>query len=53
MRPASGRILPVIRLNRVDFPAPFGPMMPSASPSASSKLTASVTFSAPKDFDTS
>ncbi len=32
-RPA---ILPVIRLNSVDLPAPFGPMMPSASPSPKS-----------------
>ena len=30
--PLSGRSSPVIRLNSVDLPAPFGPMMPSASP---------------------
>ncbi len=34
MRPAFGRRLPVIRLNSVVLPAPFGPMMPSASPRA-------------------
>ena len=31
---------PVIRLNSVDLPAPFGPMMPSASPRATAKVDA-------------
>jgi hypothetical protein len=31
--PESGVRLPVIRLKSVDLPAPFGPMMPKASPS--------------------
>ena len=31
-RPASGAIVPVMMPNRVVLPAPFGPMMPSASP---------------------
>ena len=35
--PLSAAILPVIRLNSVDLPAPFGPMMPSASPSPTAK----------------
>ena len=38
MRPRSGRSMPVIRLNSVDLPAPFGPMMPSASPRASDEV---------------
>jgi hypothetical protein len=50
--PASAKKLPVIRLNNVDLPAPLGPMMPSACPAGTVKLTASVTFSAPKLFDT-
>src|SRR6202048_2665233 len=32
IRPRSGRSMPVTRLNRVDFPAPFGPITPRASP---------------------
>src|ERR1700751_544018 len=51
--PVSATRLPAIRLNMVDLPAPFGPMMPRASPSLTSKVTASATFSAPKLFDTS
>src|SRR4029077_17639476 len=47
--PPSGRMSPVIRLNNVDLPAPFGPMMPSASPGATSRLTPSTAFSEPND----
>ncbi len=45
--PASGRTSPVIRLNRVDLPAPFGPSTPRASPGAREKLRLSVTVSEP------
>src|SRR5215469_7839477 len=38
-RPAVGRRCPVIRLNSVDFPAPFGPMTAAISPSATAKWT--------------
>src|ERR1700728_423653 len=47
--PASGCNRPVIRLNNVDLPAPFGPMMPSASPRATSRLTPSTALSEPND----
>src|SRR5262249_4616905 len=47
--PASGRSSPVMRLNSVDLPAPFGPMMPSASPAATSRLTPSTALSEPND----
>src|SRR5882724_294395 len=46
-RPDSGRRSPVIRLNIVDLPAPFGPSTPSASPCASEKLRSSMTLSDP------
>ncbi len=52
MRPESASRLPVIRLNSVDLPAPFGPMMPKACPRGTSKVTPSVTFNAPNDFET-
>src|SRR6185295_2271405 len=45
----SGRSSPVMRLNSVDFPAPFGPIMPSASPRATSSATPSTAFSEPND----
>src|SRR5712692_1236553 len=51
-RPASGRTSPPIKLNNVVFPAPFGPRMPRVAPPATSKLTSSMTFSAPKLLDT-
>ena len=45
--PWSGCTLPVIRLNSVVLPAPFGPMMPRASPWPSAIDSPSVTRSAP------
>src|SRR5215472_5467171 len=47
-RPASGRTLPLTMPNSVVLPAPFGPMMPSASPSPSARSMASATTMAPK-----
>ena len=38
-RPAVGATSPVIRLNIVDLPAPFGPITPRASPSSTVRLT--------------
>src|SRR5271156_4250457 len=52
MRPAFAMRLPVIRLKRVDLPAPFGPMTPKASPRGTAKVTESETFKAPNDFET-
>src|SRR3984957_4780564 len=52
MRPACGSRLPVIRLKRVDLPAPFGPITPKASPRDTAKVTESETFKAPNDFET-
>ena len=39
-RPASGATVPAMMPNSVVLPAPFGPMMPSASPSASARSIA-------------
>src|SRR5271165_1258818 len=50
-RPASGRTVPVAMPNSVVLPAPFGPMMPSASPSASARSIRSATTTAPKRFE--
>ena len=47
MVPALGGVAPVISENSVVLPAPFGPMMPSASPSAIDSDTPSVTTSEP------
>jgi hypothetical protein len=38
-----------MRLNSVVLPAPFGPRMPSVSPSVTDSEIASVTLSAPYD----
>ena len=47
IRPPSGATSPVIRLNIVDLPAPFGPITPSASPSSTARVRLSVALSAP------
>src|SRR5438477_6521034 len=46
-RPASGAMAPLMMPNSVDLPAPFGPMIPSASPSASARSVPSATMMAP------
>ena len=46
-RPASGGWKPVIRSNSVDLPAPLGPMMPTISPSFTSKTTLALAVSPP------
>src|SRR5262249_41965031 len=43
--------MPVIRLNRVVLPAPFGPMMALRSPAMTRNDTSRVAFSPPKFFD--
>src|SRR5512143_1698057 len=48
--PPSGTSFPVIRLNRVVFPAPLGPMMALSSPFRTPKLTSWVTFKPPNAF---
>src|ERR1035437_1197074 len=50
-RPASGATVPAAMPNSVVLPAPFGPMMPSASPSASARSTLSATTTAPNRFE--
>src|SRR3990172_6079696 len=52
MRPASGERAPAIRLKSVVLPDPFGPMIPSSSPSSSVKLTSWTARTPPKPFDT-
>ena len=47
-RPESGATVPVIMPNSVVLPAPFGPMMPSASPSPSERSMPFATTTAPK-----
>src|SRR5207237_8672923 len=51
MRPESGRTIPVMRLNRLDLPAPFGPMTPSASPDDKVRSMSLATTIAPNAFD--
>src|ERR1700675_1337057 len=53
MRPRSGRTSPATRLSNVVLPAPFGPTMPRASPSATTNENSSTTWSAPKRFQRS
>src|SRR5215831_18120874 len=48
MVPASGFTKPVMRLKTVVFPAPFGPMRKTISPSSTWKLTSFVASSPPK-----
>nr|WP_269102270.1 hypothetical protein [Mangrovicoccus ximenensis] len=48
MLPSAGRAKPVTAWISVDFPAPFGPTMPTNSPGSTVRLTASTAFSPPK-----
>src|SRR5262245_9008354 len=50
MRPAVGATAPSMRLNSVVLPAPFGPMMPTASPGAIARSRSSATMIEPKFF---
>ena len=47
-RPLSGRSTPVMRLNSVVLPAPFGPTTDRTSPAATPKLTAFTACNPPK-----
>src|SRR5689334_3573766 len=49
--PAVGCRWPVIRLNRVDLPAPFGPITAAISPSATARSTSLTALKPPNDFD--
>src|SRR6266852_4980654 len=46
--PASGARPPAIRLKSVVLPAPFGPIMPSASPGATDRSISSAAMTDPK-----
>src|SRR6185437_11509453 len=48
--PASGVSSPVMRLNSVVLPAPFGPMIRRRSPGSTARLTLAVTRSPPNDW---
>src|SRR6187399_2880248 len=48
MAPRSGRSAPAIRLKSDVLPAPFGPMMPRAVPSATARSMPSATLTDPK-----
>src|SRR5262245_3707601 len=50
-RPESGGTVPAAMPNNVVLPAPFGPIMPSASPSRSARSTPSATTTAPNRFE--
>src|SRR6185312_8268243 len=48
-RPALGGKCPVMRLNSVDLPAPFGPMTAAICPSATARLTSATARKPAKD----
>ena len=48
--PEVGARRPLIRLNSVDFPAPFGPMIAWRSPVGTLRLTPRMIWVAPKSF---
>src|SRR5262245_41165131 len=50
--PASAESTPFSTLKSVVLPAPFGPMIPTISPSATAKLTSLTAFRPPKLRDT-
>src|SRR5690348_3814938 len=47
-RPLSGAKTPLIRLNTVDLPAPFGPIKPRISPSFTVNVSSPTACSPPK-----
>ena len=49
IEPRSGASSPVIRLNSVVLPAPFGPMISRRSPGSTARLTLAVTRRPPND----
>src|SRR3954447_23172859 len=50
-RPVSGCRCPVIRLNSVDLPAPFGPITAAICPVSTLRLTSLTARKPAKDFD--
>jgi hypothetical protein len=50
--PSFGFKKPVIKLNKVVFPDPFGPITPNISPSLREKDNFWMTINPPKDFET-
>ena len=51
MRPLSASSMPAIIFNSVVFPAPFGPLKPTRSPSSICQLTESRRTRPPNDFE--
>ena len=51
IEPWSGFSAPVIILNRVVLPAPFGPMMPTMPPGGSLKFKSSISTLSPNAFE--
>src|ERR1700693_604170 len=51
IKPAAGRSSPAMRLTSVDLPAPFGPMMPTASPGAMARSRWAAACTEPKDLE--
>jgi hypothetical protein len=52
MDPEFGFSFFKINLNSVDFPAPFGPMMPTIAPGGTLKDSLSISSRSPKPFET-
>src|SRR4029077_3833703 len=52
IRPSVGRASPLIRLNKVVFPAPFGPIRARRSPVATARLTSSTARRPSNAFET-
>src|SRR5712691_4423738 len=50
--PASGAYVPITRLKRVDFPAPFGPIRPTMLPAPTRMLHSSTAWIPPNAFET-
>src|ERR1700751_1202787 len=53
IRPALGGISPAMQLKKVDLPAPFGPISPTISPSATSRFAFASATKLPKLRETS
>src|SRR5579862_131179 len=52
MRPVVGAVSPARQLKNVDFPAPFGPIKPTISPSSTSRSAPATARNAPKALET-
>src|ERR1700722_13671008 len=52
MRPVVGAVSPARQLKKVDFPAPFGPIRPTISPSSTNRLAPATAWNAPNALET-